>query len=74
MPLIPKVRQVGQQVVVINAFKLPDGRVIPEGTRLIIEGSAVGDDYKVSYKFKWGDRSGTPCIYWVKASDIKTSK
>ena len=71
MPLKPKTRPVGQQVVAVNQLEFSDGLVIPIGTKLVIEGFAVGVDYKVSYKFKWGDKAGNPKIYWVKSTDIK---
>ena len=71
MPLKPKTRPVGQQVVAAHIIhtKTPPKMTIPEGTNLTIEGIDIGADSKVRYKIQYNKM-----FVWVFAADLKTRK
>ena len=71
MPITPKVRPVGQPVVLATEQEF-ESVIYPIGTKTVVEDCRVGSDYKVSYKIRVVNRIGNQTYYWVKAADIKT--
>ena len=68
MAVQPRVRPVGQQVVVAHDVKAGT-TLIRKGYLTTVVGFTVGDDMKVSYKIEYNHH-----YYWVKPADIRTRR
>ena len=65
MPLKPKVRPMGQHVVLVNSVRSSRGP-IPVGRETTIEGIHIDENSRVHYKIEY-----QRTYVWVVAADLK---